>query len=172
MYDANFPLTEIEIKPKNLKTPWFSKGKLLKIKSKKNYYASLLNKYKYDTKRTWQVMKEITGQQKTKSSSLPKSIKTKQGITEKESEIAKEFKKYLTSVRTAPATKIPIVTKNVNEYLPQCNASMEHKELSFQEFEKVFKRLKRNKAIGCDGLDGNIIADVYDSIQVILFKIF
>ena len=172
MYDANFPLTEIEIKPKNLKTPCFSKGKLLKIKPKKNYYASLLNKYKYDTKRTWQVMKEITGQEKTKSSSLPKSIKTKQGITEKESAIAKEFNKYLTSVRTAPATKIPIVTKNVNEYLPQCNASMEHKELSFQEFEKVFKTLKRNKAIGCDGLDGNIIADVYDSIQVILFKIF
>ena len=94
----NFPLTEIEIKPKNLKTPWFSKGlkkssktkqrlyikflknksaeseekyknyknlfEKLKIKSKKNYYASLLNKYKYDTKRTWQVMKEITGKQK------------------------------------------------------------------------------------------------------------
>ena len=98
IYDVNFPLTEIEIKPKNLKTPWFSKGlkkssktkqrlyikflknksakseekcknyknlfEKLKIKSKKNYYASLLNKYKYDTKRTWQVMKEITGKQK------------------------------------------------------------------------------------------------------------
>ena len=94
----NFPLTEIEIKPKNLKTPWFSKGlkkssktkqrlyikflknksaeseekyknyknlfEKLKIKSKKNYYAFLLNKYKYDTERTWQVMKEITGKQK------------------------------------------------------------------------------------------------------------
>ena len=105
----NFPLTEIEIKPKNLKTLWFSKGlkkssktkqrlhiKLLEnksaeseekyknyknlfeklnIKSKKNYYASLLNKHKYDTKRRWQVMKEITGKQKKKSSSLTKAIK-------------------------------------------------------------------------------------------------
>ena len=49
---------------------------------------------------------------------------------------------------------------------------MEHKELSFQEFEKAFKTLKRNKAIGYDGLSGNIIMDVYDSIKVILFKIF
>ena len=32
--------------------------------------------------------------------------------------------------------------------------------------------LKRNKAIGYDGLSGNIIMDVYDSIKVILFKIF
>ena len=73
----------------------------------------MLNKYKYDTKRTWQVMKEITGKQKTKSSSLPKTMKTKQGITEKESKIAKEFNKYFTSVGTALASKIPIVTKDV-----------------------------------------------------------
>ena len=54
--------TESEEKCKNYKN-LFEK---LKIKSKKNYYASLLNKYKYDTKRTWQVMKEITGKQKKK----------------------------------------------------------------------------------------------------------
>ena len=169
-------LTEIEIKPKKLKTPWFSKRlkkssktkqrlyikflknksaeseekyknyknlfEKLKIKSKKNYYASLLNKYKYDTKQTWQVMKEITGKQKTKSSSLPTTIKTKQGITEKESEISKEFNKYFTSAGTALASKIPIVFKDVSECLPQCNVSMEHKELSFSEFEKAFKALK------------------------------
>ena len=38
------------------------------------------------------VMKEVTGKMKKKSSSLPKAIKAKKGITEKESEIAKEFK--------------------------------------------------------------------------------
>ena len=49
---------------------------------------------------------------------------------------------------------------------------MNHKEISFQEFEKAFKNLKRNKVIGCDGHSGNIIMDVYDSMKVILFKIF
>ena len=129
----------------------------------------MLNKHKYDTKRT---LEEITGKQKKKSSSLQKSIKTKQRITEIESEIAKEFNKYFTSVGTAIASKIPIGIKDVSECLPQCNTSMEHKELSFQEFEKAFKTLKRNKSIGCDGLNGNVIIDVYDSIKVILFKIF
>ena len=42
----------------------------------------------------------------------------------------------------------------------------------FQEFEKAFKTLERNKAIGCDGLNGNININVYDSIKVFLFKIF
>ena len=117
-------------------------------------------------------MKEIIGKQKTKSSSLPKAIKTKQGITEKKSEIAKEFNKHFTSVGPALASKIPIVTKDVSKYLSQCNASMKHKQLSLQEFEKVFKTLKRNKATGRDGLNGNIIIDVYNSIKVILFKNF
>ena len=63
-------------------------------------------------------MKEITGKQKTKCSSLPKSLKTKQRITEKESEIVKEFNKYFTSVNTALVSKIPIVTKDVSQYLP------------------------------------------------------
>ena len=62
-------------------------------------------------------MKEITGKQKVKSNSLPKDIKTKQGINEKESKIAKEFDKYLTSVGTPLTSKIPIVTKDVSEYL-------------------------------------------------------
>ena len=72
--------TESEEKDKSYKN-LFEK---LKIKSmEKNYYASLLNKYQYDTKRTQQVMKEITGKQENKSNSLPIPIKTKQGITKK-----------------------------------------------------------------------------------------
>ena len=99
-----------------------------------------------------------------KSSPLPKAIKTQHGITEK------EFNKYFTGVGTALESRIPIVTKDLSEYLPQCNASREHKERSFQQFEKAFKTLKRNKAIGYDVLSGNIIMDFYDSIEVIFFK--
>ena len=76
---------ESEEKYKNYKN-LFEK---LKINSKKNYYASLLNKYKYDTKLTWQVMKEIIGKQKQKSSSLPKAIKTKQENTKKKTKLQK-----------------------------------------------------------------------------------
>ena len=93
-------------------------------------------------------MKEMIGKQNTKSSSLPKAIKTKEEITEKESEIAKEFNKYFASAGTVLASKIPVVTKDVSEYLPKCNASMVFKELYFQKFEKAFKTFKENKAFG------------------------
>ena len=78
-------------------------------------------------------MKEITGsnmasnernhrETKQKFSFLPKAIKTKQGLTEKESKVARGINKYFSSVVTAFAYKIPIFTKDVSEYLPQCNA--------------------------------------------------
>ena len=38
----------------------------LKDKTKIAYYSKLLHKSKTDCKRTWEVMKEITGKQKTK----------------------------------------------------------------------------------------------------------
>ena len=41
MYKGNFPLTEIKIKPKNLKTPWFSKG-LKKSKTKQRLSTKFL----------------------------------------------------------------------------------------------------------------------------------
>ena len=69
---------------------------------------------------------------------LPKSIKTKQGITDKESKIANEFEKYFTNVGTAFANKIPITKFNVIEYLLHCNALIEYKELWFQEIVNTF----------------------------------
>ena len=127
-------------------------------------------------------MKEIIGKQKQKSSSLPKAIKTKQENTKKKrnckriQQIFRQCRHYTceqdsSSYRIALESKIPVVTKDLGEYLLQCNASIEHKELPFQELENEFKTLKLNKAIGSDGLSGNIIMDVYDSIKMILFKI-
>ena len=49
---------------------------------------------------------------------------------------------------------------------------MEHKKCSFQKFEKTFKALKENKAIGSYDLNGNIIVDVHDSIKIIHLEIF
>ena len=42
MYDVNFPLTEIEIKPKNQKMPWFSKGLKKPSKTKPRLYVKFL----------------------------------------------------------------------------------------------------------------------------------
>ena len=49
---------------------------------------------------------------------------------------------------------------------------MEYKDLTFEEFENVFKSVKRNKAAGHDDTDSNVITRVYDEISYPLFMIF
>ena len=49
---------------------------------------------------------------------------------------------------------------------------MEYRDLTFEEFEKAFKSVKRNKAAGHDDIDSNVIIKVYDEIIYPLFKIF
>ena len=64
---------EDEFKYKNYKS-LFEK---LRKKGKIAYYSKLLHKYRTDSERMWQVMKEITGKQKTQSNLLPREIKVK-----------------------------------------------------------------------------------------------
>ena len=49
---------------------------------------------------------------------------------------------------------------------------MEHKEITFEEFEKAFKSVKHNKVAGHDDIDSNVIIKVYDEISYPLFMIF
>ena len=79
-----------ESKYKNYKSLF----KELRKKAKMTYYSKLLHKYKTDSKRTWQVMKEITGKQKAKSNLLPREIKVDKTIIQKPQKIAKEFNNF------------------------------------------------------------------------------
>nr|XP_047122798.1 uncharacterized protein LOC124806174 [Hydra vulgaris] len=45
-------------------------------------------------------------------------------------------------------------------------------ELSFKEFEVALNSLKRNKAIGADEINGNVIIDCFDILKHVLFKVF
>ena len=52
------------------------------------------------------------------------------------------------------------------------NENMDFKELNFDEFEEVFKSLKRTKTADFDDLNSSIIIDAYDSLKNILFRVF
>ena len=111
---------EDESKYKNYKS-LFEK---LRKKAKIAYYSKLLHKYKTDSKRTWQVMKEITGKQKTKSNLLPQETKVDKTIIKNPQEIAKEFNKLFTSVGTTLAGKILDTEKSFQNFLTSHNGRM------------------------------------------------
>ena len=84
----------------------------------------MFHKYKTDSKRTWQVMKEITGKQKTKSNLLAQEIKVDKTIIQNPQGIAKEFSKFFTSVGPELAKKIPNTEKTFQDFLASHNETM------------------------------------------------
>ena len=131
-----------------------------------------MHKYKTESKQTWQVIKEITGKQKTKSNLLPREIKVDKTIIQNPQEVAKEFNNFFTSFRPTLAGNISDIEKSFQDFFTSHNQKMQFEELNFDEFEEAFKSLKRSKAAGFDGLSSNIIINAYDSFKNILFHIF
>ena len=90
-------------------------------------------------------MNEISGANKFKFDSFPKQLKIKETETTKSYEIANERNKFFT--RTSP---------NLTHALPSAN-DLESYEIKIEVFERAFKPLKRNKSIGDDNINFNII---------------
>ena len=84
----------------------------------------MLHKYKTDSKRTWQVMKKITGKQKTKYNLLPQESKVNKTVIQNSQGIAKEFNNFFTLVGPKLAKKIPNTEKTFQDSLPSQNETM------------------------------------------------
>ena len=149
---------ESEARYKNYKNLFES----LRKKAKRNYYSSMLDRYKNNSKRTWQIMKEIIGKASTQTNSLPKTIKINDQYEYDSKIIATEFNKFFTTVGSNLAQNIPPLAQTKFEnFLTNTKNKLQHNELTFDEFEKALKTLKRNKATGVDEINGNIILDIY-----------
>nr|XP_047139359.1 uncharacterized protein LOC124815161 [Hydra vulgaris] len=176
IYDANFPFIEKTINPKKTFNPWITKDfkKLSKIKQK--LYINLIDKYKNNSKRTWEIIKEISGKQKDCSGFLPQVIKVDNRIIYEQKEIACEFNNFFVKVGPELANKIPKTQAIFSDFLvpmTDCITSGElSSKLSFEEFEIAFKTLKKNKATGADDINGNIILNCFEQLKDILFKVF
>ena len=105
-------------------------------------------------------------------SKFPKSINVNGKSIKKNNLIAEEFNKYLTNVGPNLASKVKNTYKSFDDFLFPVQKIMEHKDLTFEEFEKTFKSVKHNKAAGHDDIDSNVIIKVYDEISYPLFMIF
>ncbi|XP_065677479.1 uncharacterized protein MAL8P1.12-like [Hydra vulgaris] len=143
---------------------------------KKNYYTRLLDKFKNNTKRNWQIMNEITGRQKKCSGSLPQMVIVDNKRICEPKAIAHECNKFFTDIGPKLANKIPYTKATFNDFLVQmdnCISSNElYSELTFYEFEKAFKSLKKNKANGADDINGNIVIECFEQLKDILFKVY
>ena len=144
----------------------------LKLKSKKNYYAKLINKYKNNIKKTWQVIKEIIGKTKLISNNLPRRLIVNETEISDQKDIAKHFNEYFINVGPNLASNIPDTGQDFKSYLTENTLIQEESILTDEEFEKAFFSLKTNKSPGYDDINFNVIKHIYGTICTPLKHIF
>ena len=128
----------------------------LKKKSKKNYCSYLIDSYKYSIKKTWDVMKEITGSKRVSNISLPNFIKVKnREIFDKK--IAETFIDYFVNIGPNLVAFIPeskTTFQNYIHYDGPCLSTINLKDL---EVENAFASLKTNKSSGYDDTSADFL---------------
>ena len=136
----------------------------LRKKAKKIYYSEKISKYKHDAKKTWNIMKELVGKIKLKSSNLPRRITViKVDIFDKR-KIVNEFNAFFTNIGSKLASKIPNASKIFETYINKPDSIMERKRLSMNELKDTFFSLKINKSPGYDDISFNVLKKCFSSL--------
>ena len=128
----------------------------LKKKSKKNYCSYLIDSYKYSIKKTWDVMKEITGSKRVSNISLPNFIKVKnREIFDKK--IAETFINYFVNIGPNLVAFIPESKTTFQNYIHYDGPCLSTINLTDLEVENAFASLKTNKSSGYDDTSADFL---------------
>jgi len=124
---------------------------------KKQFYSNKIYECKSDIKKTWSVINNIMGRNKT-SSLLPLNITINDINIHCPTQISKEFNNYFTNVGLNLANKIVPPFHSFNTYLNSANKNLLcDSELTLKEIDEAFSSLKINKSPGFDGISSNIV---------------
>ena len=134
------------------------------------YYSNQLDKNKFDIKKTWSIINEVTGREKKKLSCLPQKVIINNKVITSEKQICQEFNKYFVNVGASLASNIVQSTRKFDEYLGEKpRTSICNEKINKLEFNKALFELKRNKSCGYDDITSNVAIYVMDSIRKPLF---
>ena len=146
--------------------------KSLKKKSKKNYYSDLIDSYKCNMKKTWNITKEIIGNKRVTNARLPNFIMVKNREIFDKKEIAEIFNSYFINIGPNLAASIPESKTSFQNYIHYDGPCLSTINLTDLELENAFASLKTCKSSGCDDISDDVVKRVSDEIFVILKHIF
>ena len=116
----------------------------IKKKARKKYYSNKLLKCTGDIKKTWNVMKDIIGKSKIKSTNLPCKLAINKVDVYNKPKIADDFNDFFTNIGQKLASQIPKSSTTFKTYINKVIVIMDSKPF----FDKRIKRrifLAKNK---------------------------
>ena len=142
-------------------------------KAKKIYYSCKLLKCAGDIiKKKWNVMKNIIGNSKIKSTNLPPKLTINKVDVYNKPKIADAFSDFFTNIGQKMASQIPKSSKTFETYINKVNVIMESKPLSINKLKDAFFSLKINKISGIDDVSFSIVKKSFGVLCESLIYLF
>ncbi len=125
---------------------------------KQQYYAELLNDYKYDSRKTWSLLNRITGRNCKKTTTADRILAHNNQTVTDPKRISNEFCKYFSDVGNQFAAKIPKPSKQFDKHLLQRNNnSLFMYPSSPDEIQKIIATLKPKNSFGHDLISTKLV---------------
>ena len=141
---------------KNQFIKYRNKFKLIKLKAKKDYYATEFARYSNDLKKTWQLIKSLIDN-KDHATRIEELVIGNHKITD-DVEMAEKFNAYFSSIAKNLSDKIPKSVRPFSDYLdPSLLNSFAFYPTSPEELSQLNGSIKLTHSSGPDGLDPTIV---------------
>ena len=144
----------------------------VKKRSKKLHFSRLILKYQNNIKKTWNVIKDAIGKNKSTQSRFPKKIIHKTKTITDVHLIANHFNSYFTEIGPNLANKIEKSSINFEGYIKKCNSIQPEHPLSINELKDAFFSLGINKSPGFDGISFTVLKNCFGALHKPLLHVF
>ena len=114
----------------------------IRHKSKKSYYSQKIIEYKDNTKKTWNVMKELIGKTRKSEPHLPGKLLINEQEVSGKVEIANKFNAFFANIGAELAKNIPNVSRPFESYIKKVDTTMPTDSLTINEVKEAFFHLK------------------------------
>ena len=144
----------------------------VKKRSKKLHFSRIILKYQSNIKKTWDVIKDAIGKNKsTQSRFLMKIIHKTKTITGVHL-IAYHFNSYFREIGPNLANKIEKSSINFEGYIKKCNSIQPEHPLSIKELKDAFFWPGINKSPGFDGISFTVLKNCFGALHKPLLHVF
>lgn len=139
--------------------------------AKQIYYQNMLNEHKGDSRKTWQIINELSSRNFVETSVKQLNV-NEQSVTAP-AEIAHEFNRYFATIGPKLASDIPSSDGNSYlNYLTSTDKEFQFRPTSTNEVFSLLNKLKKSKAVGLDKISSRLIRECADLICKPLCYIF
>ena len=139
--------------------------------AKQRYYHSTLSEHKSDSKKTWEIINEITSRKSGKIS--VKELKVNGQSITNSNVLADEFNNHFATIGPKLASEIPSQCNNSHlEYLTNTNERFQFRPTTTNQVLSLLNKLNKSKATGLDKISARFVRECADLICIPLCHMF